>query len=43
MEEDGFAVLPNVLAPAEVDAVLRELEAVLGDPAQEGALSTQAG
>src|SRR5436309_4479687 len=43
VEEDGFAVLPDVLVPGEVDAVLRELEAVLGDPAREGAISTQAG
>ena len=27
MEEDGFAILPDVLAPARVDAVLRELAA----------------
>ncbi|MBI1913410.1 MAG: phytanoyl-CoA dioxygenase family protein, partial [Planctomycetes bacterium] len=43
VEEDGFAVLPDLLAPGEVDAVLRELEAGLGDPAREGAISTQAG
>ena len=43
MEEDGFAILPDVLAPARVDAVLRELAAAFGDPGREGAISTQEG
>src|SRR5262249_29943681 len=43
METDGFAIIPDLLSSTEVDAILSGLEAALGDPAREGAISTQEG
>jgi hypothetical protein len=42
VEEQGFAVVPGVLAPERVEAVTAELEAALGSP-EEGALRSQEG
>jgi hypothetical protein len=45
VEEDGFAVLPGVLAPGQADTVAGELAAALAQagPEEEGPLRSQAG